>query len=110
MDEELVELIRSVISRIPEGRVATYGDIAALSRAPSPRMVGRVLQEDGHDLPWQRVLRADGTCAPHIADEQLQRLRAEGVMSMDGKVDLREYRWEEAAAPLAEEPQLGLFE
>ena len=110
MDEELVELIRAVISRIPEGRVATYGDVAELSRAPSPRMVGRVLQEDGHDLPWQRVLRANGTCAPHIAEEQLQRLRAEGVMSMDGKVDLRKYRWEEAAALLAEEPQLGLFE
>ena len=34
---------------------------------------------DGHDLPWHRVLRADGTCAPHIAAEQRERLRAEGV-------------------------------
>ncbi|AHH94389.1 MGMT family protein [Kutzneria viridogrisea] len=110
MDEELVELIRSVITRIPEGRVATYGDIADIARAPSPRMVGKVLQEDGHDLPWQRVLRANGTCAPHIAHEQLDRLRAEGVLAVDGKVDLRKYRWEEAVTEPADEPQLGLFE
>ena len=44
------------------------------------RLVGRILAEDGHDLPWHRVLRADGTCAPHIATEQLARLRAEGVI------------------------------
>ena len=34
------------------------------------RLVGRILAEDGHDLPWHRVLRADGTCAPHIEQEQ----------------------------------------
>ena len=46
----------------------------------SARLVGRILAEDGHDLPWHRVLRADGTCAPHIATEQRARLRAEGVL------------------------------
>ena len=47
--------------------------------------MGRILAEDGHDLPWHRVLRADGTCAPQIAQEQLARLRAEGVLLKRGR-------------------------
>ena len=108
LDPVLVEQVRAVIARIPAGRVATYGDVADISRAPSARMVGRVLQ-NGHDLPWQRVLRANGTCAPHLADEQLSLLEAEGVPSVEGRVDLRKYRWEEAVPKPPDEPQLGLF-
>ncbi|QFZ16827.1 MGMT family protein [Saccharothrix syringae] len=104
MDEQLHELVRETVRAIPAGRVATYGDVADLSRAPSPRLVGQVLNQDGHDLPWHRVLRANGTCAPHIAEEQLQRLRAEGVVDDGGKVDLRRYRWEEAVKERPEEP------
>ena len=106
----MIELVRAVIERIPEGRVATYGDIAELSRAPSARLVGRVLAMSHEELPWQRVLRADGTCAPHIADEQLARLRAEGVLSFEGKVDLRQYRWEEAAPQPQKSDQPGLWD
>ncbi|MEV0681062.1 MGMT family protein [Actinosynnema sp. NPDC050436] len=104
MDEELHELVRETVRSIPRGRVATYGDVADLSRAPSPRLVGQVLNQDGHDLPWHRVLRANGTCAPHIADAQHQLLREEGVAVVDGKVDLRAYRWEDAVREKAEEP------
>ncbi|MCO1578154.1 MULTISPECIES: MGMT family protein [unclassified Crossiella] len=106
MDEETMERVRSAVQSIPAGQVATYGDVADVSRAPSPRLVGRVLAEDGHDLPWHRVLRANGTCAPHLAREQLELLRAEGVLADDGKVNLRKYRWE--AVPGPEEPP-GLF-
>ncbi|WP_340684400.1 MGMT family protein [Amycolatopsis coloradensis] len=94
MDDELHERVREVIASVPAGSVATYGDIASVSGAPSPRLVGRILGEDGHDLPWHRILRADGTPAPHLVDEQLQRLRAEGVISDGQRVDLRKYRWQ----------------
>ncbi|MBM7811349.1 MGMT family protein [Saccharothrix algeriensis] len=104
MDEQLHEMVREVVRSIPRGRVATYGDVAELSRAPSPRLVGQVLNQDGHDLPWHRVLRANGTCAPHIADTQLQLLREEGVAVVDGRVDLRAHRWERAVREKAEEP------
>ncbi|MFD5824979.1 MGMT family protein [Lentzea sp. NPDC060358] len=104
MDEEIHERVRDRIRAIPRGRVATYGDIADLTKAPSPRLVGRILNEDGHDLPWHRVLKADGTCAPHLRDTQLQLLHEEGVPNLDGKVDLREYRWEDARRPAPEEP------
>ncbi|WP_137813168.1 MGMT family protein [Gandjariella thermophila] len=106
MDEATVESVRAVVAAIPAGRVATYGDVAELARAPSPRLVGRVLAEDGHDIPWHRVIRADGTPAPHLAREQLSRLRGEGVPAVDGRVDLRGYRWRKARPAEA----AGLFE
>ncbi|GLZ40510.1 MGMT family protein [Actinokineospora sp. NBRC 105648] len=106
MDEELHERVREAIRAIPPGRVVTYGDIAGLTRAPSPRLVGKILSEDGHDLPWHRVLRANGTPAPHLAREQLERLRAEGVLAAGEKVDLRTYRWADVVA----EPEPGLFD
>ncbi|MGW4483462.1 MGMT family protein [Amycolatopsis sp. NPDC004368] len=105
MDDELHERIRAVINDVPAGSVATYGDIATLSGAPSPRLVGRVLAEDGHDLPWQRILRADGTPAPHLAHEQLARLRAEGVLADGQKVNLREYRWRPDGLPDEDAPE-----
>ncbi|MDT8909372.1 MGMT family protein [Amycolatopsis sp. PS_44_ISF1] len=107
MDEELHERIRAVIADVPAGAVATYGDIAAISGAPSPRLVGRVLAEDGDDLPWQRILRANGTPAPHLAHRQLERLREEGVLADGPRVDLRKYRWLPDA--LADDGPEGLF-
>ena len=93
MDEELHERVRDTVASIPPGTVATYGDIAALAGASTPRLVGRVLGEDGSDLPWHRVLRADGTPAKHLRTEQCARLLEEGVVSHNGRVDLRTYRW-----------------
>ncbi|GAB3586612.1 MGMT family protein [Amycolatopsis endophytica] len=94
MDEELHERVREVIATVPAGKVATYGDIAAIAGAPSPRLVGRILSEDGEDLPWHRILRANGTPAPHLVHRQLELLRTEGVLADGHKVDLRTYRWQ----------------
>lgn len=92
MDLESVERVRSVVGAIPAGCVLAYGDVAARAGLPGrARLVGRILAEDGHDLPWHRVLRADGTPAPHLAAEQLSRLRAEGVLAENGRVPMRRY-------------------
>lgn len=93
MDEQTHERVREIVGQIPAGRVASYGDIAKLAAAPSPRVVGRIMAEDAADLPWHRVLRTDGTPAPHIAREQLARLRAEGVLAEGERVSMRRYRW-----------------
>jgi alkylated DNA nucleotide flippase Atl1 len=93
VDEELHERVRDLIKSIPPGRVASYGDIAALASAPTPRLVGRILSEDGHDLPWHRVLRANGTPAPGLARRQLELLRAEGVLADGERVSMKTYRW-----------------
>ncbi|WP_063127679.1 MGMT family protein [Nocardia fusca] len=95
MNDEVNERVREVIADIPRGRVLTYGDVAARAGVTSARIVGRILATDGADLPWQRVLRADGTCAAHLAERQLSRLRAEGVTVTSGRIDLRRYRWKE---------------
>jgi alkylated DNA nucleotide flippase Atl1 len=99
----------AVIARIPAGQVVTYGDVAGMADAPSAQVVGQVLSLEGADLPWQRVLHANGTCSPHLRDEQLALLLAEGVSSVDGKVELRRYRWEAAVPDPVDESQLGLF-
>jgi methylated-DNA-protein-cysteine methyltransferase-like protein len=93
MDDEDLERVRGVVAGIPAGSVLAYGDVAARAGLPGrARLVGRILAEDGHDLPWHRVLRADGTPAPHLAAEQLARLRAEGVLADGGRVPMRRYR------------------
>lgn len=90
--DEQVELVRALIVGIPPGRVATYGDIAAAAGLSSPRIVGWILRVDGSDLPWHRVITASGRPASHLRTEQLERLRAEGVSAVDGRVDLRAVR------------------
>ncbi|GAA5158653.1 MGMT family protein [Pseudonocardia eucalypti] len=86
MDPETAERVREIILAIPVGTVLSYGEVAALAGVPNARHVGRLLSEDGQDLPWHRVLRADGTPTPHLAAEQLARLRAEGVTVVNGRV------------------------
>jgi alkylated DNA nucleotide flippase Atl1 len=78
--EKHTERVRAVILAIPVGETMTYGEVAAQAGLNSARQVGRILAVDGHDLPWHRVMRADGSCAPQIAVEQTARLRAEGVL------------------------------
>lgn len=91
MDEETLERVRDVVRSIPPGQTLSYGEVAELAGLRSARLVGRILAEDGHDIPWHRVLRADGRSAPHLAAEQAARLRAEGVLMVDGRLP-REHR------------------
>ena len=68
---------------IPKGYVRTYGDIDPRA----PRLVGRILSQT-HDLPWHRVVRADGTLPQGEAQRKL--LAAEGVPLRGNRVDLSE--------------------
>lgn len=92
--DEQVESVRALVAAIPSGRVVTYGDIAEAVGLSSPRIVGWIMRTDSSDLPWHRVISASGRPAPHLATRQLERLRAEGVLAVDGRVPLREYRHE----------------
>ena len=89
-----VERVRALVAVIPSGRVATYGDIASAAGLPSPRIVGWIMRTDSADLPWHRVITASGRPAAHLATDQLELLRAEGVLSDDGRIPLAELRFE----------------
>ncbi|CAM00407.1 O(6)-alkylguanine repair protein YbaZ [Saccharopolyspora erythraea NRRL 2338] len=93
MDEETLEQVRSVVAAIPPGKVLSYGDVAELAGLRSARLVGRIMAEDSADLPWHRVLRANGTVAEHLRSRQLELLRAEGVLADGARIDMRQYRW-----------------
>ena len=69
--------------RIPEGSVATYGDVSP----GAPRFAGTVLfAADEPDLPWWRVVRADGSLAKGARQRGL--LVAEGVPFKGERVDM----------------------
>jgi methylated-DNA-protein-cysteine methyltransferase related protein len=92
--DEQVERVRALVASIPAGRVATYGDIASAARLSSPRIVGWIMRTDSSDLPWHRVITASGRPARHLTTQQLELLRAEGVLAVDGRVPLGEIRHE----------------
>ncbi|MFI5777711.1 MGMT family protein [Nocardia sp. NPDC051570] len=88
-----VERVRELVAAIPPGRVATYGDIAAAAGLSTPRTVGWIMRTDSADLPWHRVLRADGTPAPHLVGRQLRQLAEEGCPIRGDRVDLAAARF-----------------
>jgi alkylated DNA nucleotide flippase Atl1 len=92
--DEQVENVRALVASIPAGRVATYGDIADAAGLSSARIVGWIMRTDSSDLPWHRVLVPPPPPPAHIATRQLELLRAEGVLAIDGRVRLVEVRHE----------------
>jgi len=83
-----VERVRALVAAIPAGRVSTYGDIACAAGLSSPRIVGWIMRTDSADLPWHRVITASGRPAEHLSTAQLELLRAEGVLTDDGRVPM----------------------
>lgn len=83
----LQQRIRDVVADLARAEVVSYGEVARRAgRRGAARAVGAFLAEHGADLPWWRVVRAEGTLAVHKPTEQARRLRAEGVEVVDGRV------------------------
>ena len=97
LDERLAYEILSAVSEIPFGKVASYGQIAALiGREKNARLVGTVLgrSEFYGDYPCHRVVNHAGRPAPGWM-EQRALLEAEGVtFGADGCVDMKRFRWD----------------
>jgi len=89
-----------LVRQIPPGRVATYGQLAALivpeSRAWGARWVGGALALCPEDVPWHRVVNAQGKISLRAGAEiQTALLSAEGVvLDEKGKIDLRRFGWQ----------------
>ena len=96
LTDKLVHQILSVVSCIPLGSVATYGQIAQLiGRERNARLVGRVLSQAGlyGKYPCHRVVNSARRLAP-AWEEQRHLLWAEGVtFKTNGCVDLKKHQW-----------------
>jgi methylated-DNA-protein-cysteine methyltransferase-like protein len=101
-DESPALRIRRLVSAIPEGRVATYGQIAALAgNNRAARLVAWVLHSSSSEnLPWHRVINAGGRISLKPGrgyEEQRHLLEEEGVrFDAHGTIDLRQFLWNPA--------------
>jgi methylated-DNA-protein-cysteine methyltransferase-like protein len=89
----MFDVVLKTVRRIPKGKVATYGEVAAASGFPgAARQVVWALRA-GKNVPWHRVLGAKGiirlTGEPGF--EQKLRLQSEKVVVSGNRVDLRQY-------------------
>lgn len=98
INEDLIYEILSVVEEIPEGKVASYGQIARLvGRDKNARLVGKVLSmaEYYGEYPCHRVVNGAGRLAPGFL-EQRQLLIEEGVeFKENGCVDMKRFQYEE---------------
>ena len=106
--EARYERIWRVIRAIPEGQVASYGQVAELAGIPrGARQVARALRMAPAELslPWFRVISANGriAMAPDSPGykKQYANLLAEGVLVADGRVNMRRFRWQPSSDEIA---------
>lgn len=94
------ERIYAVVRRIPRGRVATYGEVAAIAGLPGrARQVGYALAalKPSTAVPWQRVVNAAGAISLRAASGGLSQrllLEREGIrFGARDRIDLAKYGW-----------------
>ena len=104
--DSFFQRVYKIVKRIPKGKVATYGQIAALCGSPrGARTVGWALhvipEKRLKEIPWHRVINREGristTCLEHPADQQAYLLKKEGVEVVRSEnnwwIDLKKYMW-----------------
>lgn len=96
-----IERIWATVCDIPEGSVASYGQVAEIAGLPrGARQVGHALRQlpAGSDVPWHRVIRSSGRIAfeegSRAYNRQSKRLIMEGVVILSGRIDMQKYRWQ----------------
>ncbi len=99
-EKNTFEIIYDIIRQIPYGKVATYGQIAALAgNRRWARVVGYALHAipQGSGIPWHRVVKKNGEVFGGAESAggiyQTELLQKEGVGFTDGYVDMKKYQW-----------------
>ncbi|MCP3906717.1 MAG: methylated-DNA--[protein]-cysteine S-methyltransferase [Oceanicoccus sp.] len=100
MTESNQQRIWQVVSQIPEGKIASYGQVAAQAGIPqAARLVGNVLRKlpEGSNLPWHRVVNSQRKISFPIGSpayqEQKQRLLLEGIVFNKEKIAINHLAW-----------------
>ena len=98
------EQVWRLVRQVPQGKVATYGQIAQLIPPPAamepqeykaygPRWVGDAMAACPTDVPWQRVINAQGKISDRPGSQtQRHRLEQEGIVFVNDKVNLKLYQ------------------
>lgn len=109
MEKTSFELIYDVVKQIPKGKVATYGQVAALAgNRRWSRVVGYALHvnPDPENIPCHRVVNHLGEVSKAFAfggeNRQIALLEGEGVKVDGNKVDLERYRWNRVTIEMME--------
>ncbi len=95
--EIAAEQVFTIIANIPQGKVATYGQIARMAGMPNhARFVGRILSQlpDETSLPWHRIVNGQGRVTSPDPLRQINKLEEEGVTLFDGQINLKLYEWD----------------
>ena len=102
----LKHIIWQIVASIPEGKVATYGQVASLAGYPKhARLVGSTMKAlpVDTDIPWHRVMNTKGMLSFPIGSEaflrQKKRLEKEGVVFQNNKISLKSFQWNGEAQP-----------
>lgn len=96
LNEELLYQIYSIVEEIPEGKVATYGQIATLSgHDRNSRLVGKALKyaEMYGEFPCHRVVNHAGRLAPGFLNQKELLIREGVIFKQNGNVDLKQSKW-----------------
>jgi methylated-DNA-protein-cysteine methyltransferase-like protein len=96
--------IYRLVRGVPRGQVVTYGQVAVwLGRPRSARAVGGAMGRCPDDVPWHRVVNAQGGISGRRQVSgmltQRMRLEQEGIRLRRGRVPLARYRWEPTRRP-----------
>ena len=96
--------VLELVTKIPRGRVATYGQLAMLLGRPrSARAVGQALSHADGAVPWHRVVNAQGGISrrSRMTGMMTQRIRLEqeGIAFRRGRVVLGRFRWHGCPGP-----------
>ena len=103
--EEFRQRVWELVRQVPRGKVATYGQIALMLPPPAgvdfegyrafgPRWVGGAMATCPDDVPWQRVINAQGKISQRPgAEKQRNLLEQEGIVFVKDRIDLKKYGW-----------------
>src|SRR3990167_9321792 len=99
INNQFKDRVYALVTQIPKGRVMTYGQIAVLCGNPlAARIVGGIAHCGDPTLPWQRVVKKDGSLAegyPGGIEGHRLALQAEGInVNQELKVDVKELLWQ----------------
>ena len=94
---EFTEQVLQIISNIPNGKVMTYGQVAAYAGNPrGARQVSRILHSmtEKHQLPWHRVINSKGgiSLTGEAGFIQGEMLAEEGIQVINKKIDLKKHQ------------------